>query len=185
MYACMCMHLSCVQFTDASDAAHGRAHSVGEWCFCVNSGTSNPPLTTSSPAPPYHITFSSPFNWIAMPPAAVPAPPPVARTTFTYVAGDYTSRRPPLFDIAEDSPLITSLPFLPWIIQPAGSPTRVPRSSLVGAIIMATRRPTDAELATLTTRSFLSTEMLAASASAYAHRRKKRPVSTVVSSTRV
>ena len=85
--------------------------------------------------------------------AAVPA---AARTLIQEVAGDPASLLEPRWTVARDSPVVTSLAFLPWEIQVAPLRTSVARSSMVGAIILATRRPLDADLAVLRGRSFLT-----------------------------
>ena len=101
--------------------------------------------------------------------APLPAAPAAARTQFTFVAGATATGRVPSFDCDDDSPMITSLTFLPWVIGPPGTQARVSRSSMVGTLIKATRRPTDGDLAALRARSILANEMLAASASTIAH----------------
>ena len=106
--------LALCPIVDAGDGRSASARVSGWLCFCVTGGdfhSTSRPLTNCSRLPHHQLVT---FNWTAMPPAAAPAPPPVARTTFTFVAGDTLTGRPPSFDIAEDSPLITSLPFLPW-----------------------------------------------------------------------
>ena len=103
-----------------------------------------------------------------MPPVAAPPPHP-ARTTFTFVVGNYAVGAAPAFDVPEDSPIITSLTFLPWDVRPAGTPTRVSQSSLVGAILYGTRRPADDQLPLLRGLDFLGHELLASAACTFAH----------------
>ena len=74
--------------------------------------------------------------------APLPAAPAAARTQFTFVAGATATGRVPSFDCDDDSPMITSLTFLPWVIGPPGTQARVSRSSMVGTLIKATRRTT-------------------------------------------
>lgn len=104
-----------------------------------------------------------------MPPAVIPAAPPAARTAFTFVAGAVAAGTPPTFTVTDTSPLVTSLVFLPWEVGVAGTPARVVRSAVVGAIIMATRRPADPDLTALSRRSILASEMLASEVSTLAH----------------
>ena len=101
--------------------------------------------------------------------APLPAAPAAARTQFTFVAGAPAAGRAPSFDCDDDSPLVTSLVFLPWVIGAAGTPARVSRSSMVGALIKATRRPMDGDLDALRARSILANEMLSTAASTIAH----------------
>jgi hypothetical protein len=101
--------------------------------------------------------------------AAPPAPPPASRTTLTFVAGATGAGRAASFDVDDASPMITSLVFLPWEIGAAGTPARVVRSALVGAIIMATRRPAQADLQRLCQRSILVSEVLASEISTVCH----------------
>ena len=95
--------------------------------------------------------------------------PPAARTAFTFVAGSTAAATPPKFAVVDTSPLVTSLVFLPWEVGAAGTPARVVRSSVVGAILMATRRPADADLPALCRRSILTAELLASEASKLVH----------------
>ena len=87
---------------------------------------------------------------------AAVAVPAAARTLIQEVAGDPALLLEPRWTVARDSPVVTSLAFLPWEIQVAPLRTPVARSSMVGAIILATRRPLDADLAVLRGRSFLT-----------------------------
>lgn len=86
-----------------------------------------------------------------MPPVAVPvAAPPAARTTFTFVPGAAAAGTAPAFTIVDTSPLVTSLVLFPWELGAAGTPAQVIQSAVVGAIVMATRRPcTDPDLPAL------------------------------------
>ena len=113
-----------------------------------------------------HLQARTPTPPMAPPPQQPPAP---ARTLFTYVAGATAANRAPSFDCVDDSPLVTSLTFLPWVLGAAGTPARIPRSSLVGTILKATRRPSDADLIALRGRPLFTVELLSASASAIAH----------------
>jgi hypothetical protein len=85
------------------------------------------------------------------------------------VAGNHAGGQETCFDVPEDSPLITSLVFLPWQIRAAGTPTRIARSSAVGSLLLGTRRSTDAELLALRARPFISSELRAGALSNIAH----------------
>ena len=66
------------------------------------------------------------------PPAAGPSP---ARTTFNFVTGDGPTGVEATWTVAHDSPLITSLAFLPWVIATPPARTSVARSAVVAAIL--------------------------------------------------
>ena len=92
--------------------------------------------------------------------------PAAARTSLHLVVGDPATLTEPRWSVVRDSPVVTSLAFLPWELHTAPQRTTVARSSLVGAIILATRRPSDVDLATMRGYSFLSTEFSIVEASA-------------------
>ena len=80
---------------------------------------------------------------------AAVAMPAAARTLIQEVPWDPATLLEPRWTVVRDSPVVTSLAFLPWEIQVAPLRTSVARSSLVGAIILASRRPLDADKAVL------------------------------------
>ena len=86
-------------------------------------------------------------------PAAAPSP---ARTTFQLVAGVPATRTEALWTLPRDSPMVTSMCFIDWDIPVAPARASAPRSLVVGAIIYATRRPTEQELAALRNQPFLT-----------------------------
>ena len=97
------------------------------------------------------------------------APPDPARTTFTKVDGDHGVARDTTFTLPRDSPIISSLAFLPWRLAAAPNPTSIARSSLVGTLLMGARRPVEDELVLLDAQPFVSTELSADFTSALAH----------------
>lgn len=101
--------------------------------------------------------------------AAPVAPPSPARTTFQFVDGDGPTLREALWTVAHDSPLIAALPFLPWTKPAAPARATVSRSSMVSAILMATRPPLEGQRAALRAMSFLTHEMDIDSGSALLH----------------
>lgn len=102
----------------------------------------------------------------AAPPAAPPSP---ARTTFQFVDGDGPTLREAVWTVVHDSPLITALPFLPWAKPAAPARATVSRSSMVSAILMATRPPLEGQRAALRAMSFLTHEMGVDAGSAVLH----------------
>ena len=111
-----------------------------------------------------------------MPPAQ-PAPagggqalPDAARTRIQLVAGSHS---PPFVEarwsFAHDSPVIDSWCFLTWRVNVPPNRTEHCRSSVVGAFLMATRRPTDQHLNQLRSLQFLTHEVDADEASILFH----------------
>ena len=90
------------------------------------------------------------------------APPPAARTRFTLVNGDPARKIEDRLSVTADSPLVTSFPWLEWKTS-AGPPATasVPRSTMVGALFMGTRRPSLLEISRLEQWPFISAEVAA------------------------
>ena len=72
---------------------------------------------------------------------AAPAAPARARTNLHPVAGE-----PQWWGVSHDSPLVTALPFIGWQSTAAGARRKAHRLCLVGALLPAARKPTEAEL---------------------------------------
>ena len=68
-------------------------------------------------------------------PAPVPAP---ARSLFRLVGGGPGTTR---WDLIHDSPIISALPFVGWVLNAAGTHSEAPRSELVGALLTQADRP--------------------------------------------
>ena len=83
-----------------------------------------------------------------MPPAAPPGPA-LARTTIQVVGGVPAASIEARFTVDRDSPLIVAWPFLDWEVPAAPARASVTRSTMVGAILMATRRPSEDEMPAL------------------------------------
>ena len=107
-----------------------------------------------------------------MPPRRVPRQDqslPDARTRFTLVNGNPNAKVEDRFEIPQDSPMVTSWPFMDWRLD-AGPPAvaSAPRSRVVGALLHATRRPTLLEQSALEEYPFLSAEVEVDEASRWA-----------------
>ena len=96
-------------------------------------------------------------------------PPPAARTILTNASGDPSRGIEDRWQLPGDSPIITSWPFIRWTLTGNPQTASAPRSSVVGSLILATRRPTDPEWQKLDDAPFLSTEVDIAEASTWAH----------------
>ena len=101
-----------------------------------------------------------------MPPAALPGPA-LARTTVQVVGGVPATSIEARFSFDRDSPLIVAWPFLDWEVPAAPARASATRSTVVGAIIMASRRPLEDEMPALREMSFLTHEMSEAEASSF------------------
>ena len=96
-------------------------------------------------------------------------PPPAARTTFTILPGNPARGVEDRWQLPGDSPVVTSWPFMRWLLSGAPQVASAPRSSVVGALILATRRPTESEWQKLDDAPFLSTEVDVDEAGIWAH----------------
>ena len=96
-------------------------------------------------------------------------PPPVARTTFTHVPGDPSRKIEDRWQLPGDSPVVTSFPFLRWVIDGNPQTATAPRSSVAGTLMLVSRRPTDQEWSNLDNAPFLSTELDHGAGSTWAH----------------
>ena len=103
-----------------------------------------------------------------MPPAAGAGPAP-ARTQLGLVASVPANLIEARFDIDRDSPVITSWCFIDWDVPVAPARASAPRSIVVGAILLASLRPTEQEQTILRGQPFLTHEMDEAAASDYLH----------------
>jgi hypothetical protein len=97
-------------------------------------------------------------------------PPPLARTNFTHVSGDPSVRTEDRWEVPGDSPMVTSLPFMRWVIGGQPQTASAPRSSVAGTILLVTRRPTsEQDWQDLDDAPFISTEVDHDEASIWAH----------------
>ena len=101
-------------------------------------------------------------------PPAAQAPPPAARTRITHVGGDPARKIEDKWQLPGDSPLVTSFPFLRWVLAGAPQTASVTRSSLAGTLMLIARRPDEAEWLKLDDAPHISTELDAAVAEGWA-----------------
>ena len=80
--------------------------------------------------------------------------PARTRTNIHGVAGDNQ-----LWGVNQDSPLVTSLPFISWKPSGAGARRIAHRLALVGTILPAARKAQEAELRRLRARMILTVEV--------------------------
>jgi hypothetical protein len=110
-----------------------------------------------------------------MPPVALPPggaaglTPAAARTAANFVPGTPATLREAQWTFERDSPVVTSLAFIDWLLPVAPARASAPRSVVVGAILLAARSPTDQELAALRLLSFLTNEMTVLAGSELLH----------------
>ena len=91
-----------------------------------------------------------------------PAPTTPARTTFTLNTGNPNAKEEDTLSLPSDSPVVSSLPFIDWTIDavpPATGSASAPRSRVVSALLLATRRPSLLDLSRLEEWQFISTEV--------------------------
>ena len=96
-------------------------------------------------------------------PAPVPAP---ARSLLRLVVGGPGTA---LWDVVQDSPLVSALPFVGWTRNAAGTHFEAPRSELVGVLLSQADRPAAATLPAFDAFSLVEHEMGAAHGSTVAH----------------
>jgi hypothetical protein len=92
------------------------------------------------------------------PPGGLPLPP-ASRTTFTYVPGDSGRQLEDRWELPGDSPVVTAWPFLCWSLGGQPQTASAPRSSVVGTILLVSRRPAEESWLDLDNESFISTEL--------------------------
>ena len=102
-----------------------------------------------------------------MPPAQQ-AQPAANRTQLLHVVGAAATLLEETWSVDATSPLVTSLCFIDWTTA-ANARTTAPRSVVGAAIILATRRSTDLERATMRAMPFLTHELKVGDASNYLH----------------
>ena len=86
--------------------------------------------------------------------------PLATRTQFLHVAGDPDTYLEDAWSVESDSPMISSLEFVPWIDDtPPSTRKKAPRSSLAGVLLLAALPPEEAHLASFDGMSILDEEL--------------------------
>ena len=102
--------------------------------------------------------------------ANLQAAPPPARTAFQLELGDPAARREDRWAVPVDSPMVTSWPFIQWVLgSGANAVASAARSHLVGPCLMAARRPEDSGWADLDDADLLTSELDHSTASEWMH----------------
>lgn len=99
------------------------------------------------------------------------APPTPARTTFTLVHGNPNAKEEDTLTLPSDSPVVSSLSFIDWTIDsdpPANGTASAPRSKVVPALLLATRRPSLLDFSRLEEWPFIGTEVASDEATRWA-----------------
>ena len=91
------------------------------------------------------------------------------RTSLTLITGDPARHVEDRLSVSQDSPMITSMPFLEWKVDAGPPPTAsAPRSEVVSTLLQATRRPSLLAQSQLKELPFVSNKVASTEASRWA-----------------